>query len=500
MSAKNHITSEEIKSKDNYLPIYFSLLIGWTLIFGISLYYNLTESQSELMTLAKQEAVTAYEKDILYRRWNTLHGGVYVPVTETTQPNPYLITERRDIETISGKKFTLINPAYMTRQVYELAEEQVGIIGHMTSLDPIRPENAPDDWEKQGLMLFEEGGKEYSEVVEYKGGTYLRLIKPFVTEPGCLACHADQGYKVGDIRGGISVAVPMEDYLKAADSRSAALWIGHILLYLAGVLFLTSGFVKIRNNTKKLYESEESLKEINAAKDTFFSIIGHDLRNPFTTIIGIADLMELKYDNLGKDSMMSYIKDLKSTAQQTYSFLDNLLNWARLQTGKIQVVKSRFNLAGEADLAINLIQAAARKKNITVTNTIDREFFAFADRFMISTVLRNLLSNAVKFTPPGGNIDVTAVQKGSTYSVSVKDNGVGMTEETRTRLFRIDSIQTKKGTNDEKGTGLGLILCKEFVTKNNGTITVESTLGEGTVFTFTVAAENDNSETGNYIT
>jgi signal transduction histidine kinase len=110
------------------------------------------------------------------------------------------------------------------------------------------------------------------------------------------------------------------------------------------------------------------------------------------------------------------------------------------------------------------------------------------------------LSNAVKFTPPGGNIDVTAVQKGSTYSVSVEDNGVGMTEETRTRLFRIDSIQTKKGTNDEKGTGLGLILCKEFVTKNNGTITVESTLEEGTVFTFTVAAENDNSETGNYIT
>ncbi|HEY3400027.1 MAG TPA: PAS domain S-box protein [Geothrix sp.] len=190
----------------------FLVLFGvWTLVaacfLGVLMYYTTMEEHK----IALNRAMDSYHKDLAYRRWAAERGGVYVPLNGKTPPNPYLAhLPERDITTTQGKRFTLVNPAYMTRMVHELGEDAYGLRGHITSLRPIRPDNAPDPWERKALEAFEHGARELSEVVEQKGGRpILRFMGAFLVEPSCLACHAHQGYKVGEVRGGISITVPV---------------------------------------------------------------------------------------------------------------------------------------------------------------------------------------------------------------------------------------------------------------------------------------------------
>jgi hypothetical protein len=182
---------------------YGLILVGvWTLVAAGSLAWNLLQRHNEDVTIARHIALTNYERDTLYRRWAAAHGGVYVPVTPETPPTPYLDQlPERDLTTPSGRRLTLLNPAYMTRQVYTLAQQQSLPQGHLTSLKPIRPQNAPDSWEEKALKAFERGEDEVSEVVAMGGKAFMRLMRPFRTDSSCLQCHAGQGYKVGDIRG-----------------------------------------------------------------------------------------------------------------------------------------------------------------------------------------------------------------------------------------------------------------------------------------------------------
>jgi PAS domain S-box-containing protein len=210
--------------------------IVWTAIIAASLAWNMATVRQNTLEAARIQARVAYEKDVIYRRWNTGHGGIYAPVTKETQPNPYLSDiPERDITTPSGRLLTLINPAYMTRQVHELAEDEYGVRGHITSLEPIRPENAPDAWETEALRTFERGEIEVNSVAEIDGREYMRLMRPLLTEQGCLMCHAAQGYQVGDIRGGISVSIPMEPLWAVSRSHMLFLALSHGLLWLMGL-------------------------------------------------------------------------------------------------------------------------------------------------------------------------------------------------------------------------------------------------------------------------
>ncbi len=224
---------------------------GWilsgalSLTMLISLSWNWQQVEKQVHELALNGLKLSFEKDVVYRRWAANHGGVYVPVSEHTQPNPYLnhIPER-DVITPSGVSMTLVNPAYMTRQVYELSSKQYGIQSHITSLKPLRPENIPDEWEEQVLKSFDEGAKEAIIVMEIDGSPYMRLMRPFFTDEGCLKCHGHQGYKVGDIRGGISVSIPILSYLAHIKSRQYALFAGHGIIWIAGLIFI--GFMTSR--------------------------------------------------------------------------------------------------------------------------------------------------------------------------------------------------------------------------------------------------------------
>lgn len=191
------------------------IAVAWTLIIGGFLVWNISHTKEATVDRAMRDALANFKKDVAFRQWVVKHGGVYVPVTEETPPNPNLShIPERDIKTPSGKNLTLMNPAYALRQLTEDFAGMYGIRGHITSLKPLRELNAPDEWEKKALLQFEKGVKEVSEFITINGKPYFRMIRPFIAEKACLKCHAAQGYKEGDIRGGIGISLPMEEYLK----------------------------------------------------------------------------------------------------------------------------------------------------------------------------------------------------------------------------------------------------------------------------------------------
>ncbi len=238
------------------------LAVVWTVVVAASLVWNVVQVRHNTLEAARIQARVAHGKDVIYRRWNAGHGGVYVPLTEVTRPNPYLSDmPERDITTPSGKLLTLMNPAYMTRQVHELAEEEYGVRGHITSLNPIRPENAPDPWETEALQAFERGETEISSVEEMEGEEYMRLMRSLITEKGCLKCHAAQGYQEGDIRGGISVSTPVEPLWAVARMQVLTLAGGHAMLWLMGLGGIVLGTQRLRRSERERKRAEESLRE-----------------------------------------------------------------------------------------------------------------------------------------------------------------------------------------------------------------------------------------------
>ena len=240
------------------------LAVMWTVVVAASLVWNVVQVRHNTLEAARIQARAAHGKDVIYRRWNAGHGGVYAPVTEVTKPNPYLSdVPERDMTTPLGKLLTLINPAYMTRQVHELAEEEYGVRGRITSLNPIRPENAPDPWETGALQAFERGETETSSEKKMEGEEYMRLMRPLITEKGCLECHAVQGYQEGDIRGGISVSIPMEPLWAVARMQVLTLAVGHILLWLMGLGGIVLGTQRLRRSERERKRAEVALRKAN---------------------------------------------------------------------------------------------------------------------------------------------------------------------------------------------------------------------------------------------
>ncbi|MDD3052288.1 MAG: PAS domain-containing sensor histidine kinase [Candidatus Cloacimonetes bacterium] len=244
-----------------------------------------------------------------------------------------------------------------------------------------------------------------------------------------------------------------------------------------------SGVVQDITTIKK---AELELRELNVSKDKFFSIIAHDLKNPFNTIIGFSEILKEQIQK-GDYNEIGYLADsINNSAVQTYGLLENLLEWANSQRNKIIFDPININLKELFVVESGSLFDMAAKKNIELKNLLPDNLFITADKNMIRTILRNLISNAVKFTPKNGRIEISAIIKDNYIEIAVSDNGIGMTEKIRVSLFKIDANLSTPGTENEKGTGLGLILCKEFVEKHGGKIWVESESGKGSVFRFTL--------------
>jgi len=267
---------------------------------------------------------------------------------------------------------------------------------------------------------------------------------------------------------------------------------------LLGLIGINRDITDIKKAEKILEENEARLKELNAAKDKFFSIIAHDLKSPFNAITGFSQLLVELVQEKKYDGIEEYAGIIENASQLARDLLMNLLDWSRSQTGRMEFFPESIEIVSLINEVVGLLSVMAHQKKITIVKNLPEKAIVFADKPMISTVLRNLISNAIKFTKNEGKVVVFAEQKEDELFVTITDDGVGIKKEAIEKLFRIDVNYSTEGTHNEKGTGLGLILCKEFVEKHGGKIWIESEEGKGTKMSFALPnqrfIDNSNSD------
>jgi len=248
--------------------------------------------------------------------------------------------------------------------------------------------------------------------------------------------------------------------------------------------------IRKKMDEDKLKKYSEELKELNSSKDKFFSIIAHDLRSPFYGLLGLTGIMKNDFDKLSREELEAYINEIQSSTSNLFSLIENLLDWSRMQTGKYPYNPEVIKISEIVSEIVNVLQYNANSKSISINNDLkDQELYVLADEPMMRSLFQNLLSNAIKFTPEGGNITLSAEWLINDFvELSVKDTGLGISDENIPKLFRLDEFFSTPGTNMERGSGLGLMLCKDIIEKHGSELIVESKLGKGSRFSFKLPA------------
>ena len=428
-------------------PYMIVAAVVWTLYIGATIMFALQQSQRAITELAVSQARISFAKDVLYRRWVAGHGGVYVPATDTTPPNPYLSdTPERDIITPSGRRLTLINSSYMTRQVQEQGREAFGGGEHIASLKPINPVNVPDQWEASALKAFEHGAGEVYAPVVIEGKSYLRFMRPFVTEKSCLKCHAAQGYKEGDIRGGISISQPLHELLAMTGRNNRLMCISQFLLWLLGVGGIGFTYHTIQ---KRIIENRRIETEARKAKEFLENvfrtsgdgIIVTDARgyvkNPNDTAIKMFGYTAQELTGMH----MAELSPDRYTLGDSQQLIERLLKEGFIESYEVEykrkdgtVFSAESNISKLKDAEGNLIGAISLYRDITGRKA-DREKLKEAkeqlEKFMENSIdpiiVADGTGHVVKpnkaFLDMIGYAEEEVVGK-PTYSLSVTETGV----------------------------------------------------------------------------
>jgi signal transduction histidine kinase len=275
---------------------------------------------------------------------------------------------------------------------------------------------------------------------------------------------------------------------------------GEILIVLiSGIIIslllfvLSLALINTNMRSRQIQQLNSQLEKLNADKDLFISILAHDLRSPFNAILGLSELLNDDIRKLDIDDIEDIAKTINKSARNSFNLLEDILMWARTQSGKIPFKPQKLSFAAIYKDVFEILYPNADTKNISINYTTDEDIFVFADIDMLKTILRNLVSNAIKFTNEGGTINISAVENSENTTISVSDNGIGINPDDLKKLFDISLVVSTKGTSDEKGTGFGLLLCKEFVDKHGGKIWAECEAGPGCDFKFTLPKFNEQT-------
>lgn len=529
--------SKEIKYLKRFL---FFFIVGLTLLVGGSLFWNIEKEYQVVREYSKIEAMASFNKDILYRRWAAMHGGVYVPITDTTPPNPNLKhIKERDITTPLGKKLTLVNPAYMTRQVFTMAQNQYGVKGHITSLNPIRAENKADEWETNVLKFFEKGVEEYFGCEMINNAEYMRYMHVMKVEKSCLKCHAQQGYKIGDVRGGISVSVPLNNYNTILSAKIEHLFVSHLVIYLIFLSFTILGYRMFLNELvkrnlvqQKLLESEANLKiqnkeiaslneeyesqnellhqakekaeESDRLKTAFLQNMSHEIRTPMNAIMGFSCLLASNHDN--KEKLQHFSDIIEQRCNDLLSIIDDILDISKIESGQSILKIDECNIAdlfSELKFFFNDYQIRIHKQhvNLSMIKTLgDDVLHIKTDKLKLKQILINLITNAFKYTEEG-SVYCGVKLENHKLVFNVTDTGIGIPKDKFDFIFERFTQLRQSTASKIGGTGLGLPIVKGLVGLLGGQVWLESEENRGTTFFFSIdyykGESNPNITDGN---
>lgn len=482
-------------------------LMLWVAVVAYSLRSHLEQVRQHSLEIAVESARDMFSMVVLIRAWNAEHGGVYVPVTPQTQPNPYLQHQRRDLLTTDGQQLTMVNPAFMTRQIAEMAAARGGAVFHITSLRPIRPKNVADEWETGALERFDKGEREVFEVVPNKSGDHLlRYMAPLFVEKSCLSCHAQQGYGLGEVRGGISVSLPYGPIAAAAVPAERQGWLRHAIAFvlvaaIGGLLLemlrrrwinLSDSIGALEGTKKSLQESNRQLvrardaaESANRAKSTFLANMSHELRTPMNAILGFAYLLRR---DARDEHQRDLLHNLDDSARKLLEMIEQVLELAKLEAGTLHLENGRFAMGDLMRDVMGTVEQLARAKGLQCRLEVDPSLPAWlsGDSGRLAEVMKHFADNAVKFSEKG-TVTLAVTRQGSDATgvavrFAVADEGIGIAEEQLPTLFQAFEQVDMSTTRRHGGAGLGLVICRRLAHLMGGDVGVSSVAGQGSLF------------------
>lgn len=466
-----------------------SVMLIWTVIIGSILIRDWRNAQEHAQDLAKKEARIHFNKDLAFRRWATRHGGVYVATDERTPPNPGLShIPERDIETPSGKKLTLMNPAYIMRQAMSEYAELYGVQGKITSLKLINPNNAADAWESAALQQFEQGAKELSEFSEINGQPVLRLMGALRTEQGCLKCHAFQGYKVGDARGGVSVTVPMRPYLDDARNGIRANLLPLGIIWLLGLAAVAALSLQVRSRLMQQHLAEAELERrslaifrANADLTRFAEVSAHHLMEPTRRLTSYTQRLRASLSGLPALREDEEVRASLETLERDAGHLRGLVRDIQLYLaageprGEVRVEDANAALLAVEQRYAPQIAACGAKFDAAPLPPANLDRPRLMDLFalLLENALRHGRPTDPQLTP---HIRIHGEREGSLSRYHVSDNGPGIPEQYQQRVFEIFERlgHGRAETGVDAGTGIGLSIARRIVESRHGKIWIEN--------------------------
>lgn len=469
---------------------WFLLLAGWGIGVALLLGAHLEDIREQSIRIATEGARNMFRMVVLARSWNASHGGVYVPVTPTTQPNPYLKVPKRDVTTTDGVALTLINPAYMTRLISETVQSSNGAVFRLTSLRPVRPGNAADPWEKVALQSFEQGVKEVVSIEPAEGGDMLRYMAPLRVEKPCMACHAGQGYQVGDIRGGISVsqryapivAATADSVLQTKRSYAAVFLLvaalGWILLEL-----LRKRWMELARNVQALGRAHEELiqSEKMASLGRMVAGFAHEINTPVGVAVGAVSHNDetltriegmLSQEEVSEDMLRAELADMRQSGALAMANLRRaaglVQSFKRTSVDQTSQQLREFPMKELINDVLFAVHSHLKKFPVEVRVDCADDLRLVGMPGLLEQLLTNLVMNAIQHGfdegQRAGKIDIRAQREGAEVLLQFTDDGKGMDADNLSRIFEpFYTTHRARG-----GSGLGLYICYNIVTTQLG--------------------------------